>query len=134
MLNGKRRPSEVSVDFSSLRELFWLRGGPASPARLATKTLSMHGAKTPMPRRGADPSAAKYYQIWSVNQIQRNGARWGEDSFPERTVLGAWWAGFARPPRTQNSLYARGENADALPRRGPVRRRGTIKCCQSISH
>ena len=40
-------------------ELFCVGGRRAKPAAHPRKTLSMHGARTSVPRRGADPSAAK---------------------------------------------------------------------------
>ena len=53
IFNGKKS------GFDSRRELFCVGGGRAKPAHHPHKTLSMHGARTPAPYRGADPSAAK---------------------------------------------------------------------------
>jgi len=48
----------------SRRKLFCVGGGRASPGHHPHKTLSMHGARTPAPRQGADPSAAEV--LWSL--------------------------------------------------------------------
>jgi len=55
--NGTEPVGEKILKVPYRRELFCVRGGRATPAHHAHKTLSMHGARTSAPRQGADPSA-----------------------------------------------------------------------------
>ena len=104
-----------------------VKGGAARPP-LPTLGEGERGGRLNRPRRASpafSPLIVNRYSLF-VRPWPRPPLRYYR-FFPGKTVLCAWWAGFARPPRTQNSNYARGENVEAPPRRGPVRRRDTTK-------
>ena len=112
-----------------LANCFWWVAGGLRPPATHQKLFSDTGRERRHPAKARTRPPPRYAGALSANQmnlIQREGIcfwnRGSLTSFPERTVLCAWWAGFARPPRTQNSLYARGENTGTPPRCGPVRR------------
>ena len=100
------------------------RAGEARPPT-PHKTLSMHGARTSAPRRGADPSAAKGLRSLSANQmnfIQREGVRfWNRGPltfFPRANCfVWGWRAGEARPPTPHKTLSMHGARTSA-PRPG----------------
>ena len=115
------------VDFS-LANCFWWVAGGRSPPPTHQNSLYARSEDADIPSRCGPVRRQGMTAFCPTSaQMMFNGKRASERSlcgllFLRRTVLCAWWAGFARPPRTQNSFHARGENLGAPPRCGPVRR------------